>query len=180
VSNNDTVGGFQIVTNSTTDNRSTISKRSSARISFAVAFTILGKLDISASLRLLFRYGVNMPEANNFSATRRRIGLELDNNTDSAKNMFGVSSDGTTVSSSDTGQTGTGEHTWRVEFLPGVNMKVYRDGTLILTKTTNIPSSGESETGGDSFSCIGQTRNTSSKTINFMYIQCAAEESQSF
>ncbi len=180
VSNNDTDGGFQIVTNSTTDNRSTVSKRSSARISFAVAFTILGKIDISASTRLLFRYGANMPPANEFSSTRRRIGLQIDNNTDSSVNMFASSSDGTTVSNSDTGQVGTGEHRWRIEFLPGVSMKVYRDGTLVATKTTNIPSSGESDTGDNTFSCIGQTRNISSKTIKFEYIQCASEESQTF
>jgi hypothetical protein len=180
VSNNDTDGGFQIATGTTLNNRSTMSKIASARFSFAVAFTILGKIDISASTRLLFRYGVGMRPANDFSSTRKHIGLEIDNNTDSNANVFASSSDGTTVTSTDTGQVGTSVHTWRVEFTPGVNMKVYRDGSLVLTKTTNIPSSGETSSGNETFECVAQTRNTTSKTVKFEYVQVAGEESQVF
>ena len=67
VSNNDTEGGYQIVTNTTAQNRSTMSKKASARISFADYFTFLGKIDLSASVRLLFRFGVGMPPANDFA-----------------------------------------------------------------------------------------------------------------
>lgn len=182
VSNNDTDGGFQISTGTTTDNRSTISKNKSSRIKFGANFTILGKIDISSSQRLLFRYGVGMRVANNFSDLRRHIGLEIDNNTDVNANMFGSSSNGSTVSSSDTGQVGTGVHTWRIDFRSGIDMKVYRDGgAVILTKTTNIPSSGDTDSGGvEAFVIVGQTRNTTSKTIKFEYIQCAGEEAQTF
>jgi hypothetical protein len=180
VSNNDTDGGFQIATGTTLDNRSTVSKMSSARFTFGVAFTILGKIDISASTRLLFRYGVGMRPANDFSSTERHIGIEIDNNTDSSVNMFASSSDNTTVSSSDTGQVGTSVHTWRIDFLPGVSMKVYRDGSLVLTKTTNIPSSGDTGSGDETFTVVGQTRNTSSKTVKIEYVQVAGEEAQTF
>src|SRR4249919_122219 len=79
VSNNDTEGGYQIVTNTTAQNRSTMSKKASARISFGEYFTFLGKIDLSASVRLLFRFGVGMPPANDFASTRRCVGLEIDN-----------------------------------------------------------------------------------------------------
>lgn len=180
VSNNDTDGGLQIVTGSTLDNRSTLSKKASARMAFSKAIEILGKIDISASTRLLFRYGVGFPPANDFASTRRRVGLEIDNNTDSSVNMFVSTSDGTTVSNQDTGQVGTSVHTWRIEFTPGINVKVYRDGTLVATKTTNIPSSSATGSGDETFVFIGQTRNTSSKTLKLEYCQCAGEESQTF
>jgi hypothetical protein len=180
VSNNDTDGGYQIVTNTTLNNRSTCSKKASARFSFAVAFTILGKIDISASTRLLFRYGVGMRVANDFTDTGKHVGLEIDNNTDVSMNMFASSSDGSTVSSTDTGQVGTSVHTWRIDFLPGVSMKVYRDGTLVLTKTTNIPSTGDTGSGDEAFTVVGQTRNTSSKTVKIEYVQVAGQESQVF
>lgn len=181
VSNNDTDGGFQIVTNTTAQNRSTMSKKASARYSFAEYFTFLAKIDLSVSVRLLFRCGVGMPPANDFVSTRRCVGLEIDNDTDVNKNMFLRSSDGTTNTSQDTGQVGTAVHNWRVEFRPGVDIKVYRDGTLLITKTTNVPSSSDTGSGNETFTVVGQMRTTAvSKTIKFLYLTCAGAEAQSF
>lgn len=179
LSNNDTDGGVQVVLNTTLNNRCSLSKKASARFTFSKAITFLGKIDISSSLRLLFRYGVGTPPANVFGNVRRQFQLEIDNNTDVLKNMFVTSSDGTTVSSVDTGQVGTATHQWRVEYRPSVDIKTYRDGTLVNTKTTNLPNS--SDTGSDEeFTMCAQVYNTISKTIKFMYVQCAGEEAQLF
>jgi hypothetical protein len=181
VSNNDTEGGYQIVTNTTAQNRSTMSKKASARISFADYFTFLGKIDLSASVRLLFRFGVGMPPANDFASTRRCVGLEIDNDTDVNKNMFIRSSDGTTNSSQDLGQVGTAVHQWRVEFRPGTDIKVYRDGTLLVTRTANVPSGGDTGSGNETFTVVGQMRTTAvSKTIKIEYVVFAGSEAQVF
>jgi hypothetical protein len=181
VSNNDTDGGFQIVTGTTAQNRSTMSKKASARYSFASPFTFLGKIDLSTSLRTLFRYGVGAPPANDFASTRRTVCLEIDNDTDVLKNMFIRSSDGTTNTSEDTGQVATAVHTWRVEFRPGIDIKVYRDGTLIKTKTTNIPNSGDTGSGNEAFTVVGQMRTiATSKTYKIEYVVCSGAEAQTF
>jgi hypothetical protein len=179
LANDDSNGGWSYVTSTALDNRVTMSKKSGARFDFGRSATMNFKINISTSVRILFRAGVGMDAANVFTNTRRMFGIEIDNNTDVAKNIFVRSSNGTTGSAEDTGvSTFTGaDKLVRLEFLSGTSIKLYIGGTLVYTKTTNIPSSNDTSS-NEAVIFVFQTRNTTSKTMIMMYCTIMGKEGQ--
>lgn len=180
LANDDSNGGWSYATSTTLDNRCTMSKKSGARFEFTRSATMLMKVNLSSSVRVLFRGGMGMDAGNVFTNTRRMFGIEIDNNTDTAKNLYARTANGTTGSAEDTGvSTFTGANKLvRLEFLAGTSLKVYIDGTLVYTKTTNIPTGGDTGSNNETVIFVLQTRNTVSKTLIMMYTTIMGKEGQ--
>lgn len=180
LANDDSNGGWSYATSVTLDNRITMSKRSGARFDFGRSSTMLIKINISTALRILFRAGVGMDPANTFTGTRRMFGIEIDNNADTGKNLFVRTANGTTGSAEDSGFNFSGaDRLVRIEFLSGTSVKLYIAGSLVYTKTTNIPTGGDTGT-NENVIFVFQTRNTTTKTMIMMYCTIMGKEGQTW
>lgn len=118
-----------------------------ALLSWAHRIIWYSKIEFSttSSTDFTVRGGVNMENVvSDATNTQKKIGIEKLSTSGGAANYDLVSSDGTTRSTTATTalvETGTQKH-YLLDYTPNTNLKLYVDGTLNTTKTTNLPNSG--------------------------------------
>jgi hypothetical protein len=169
LTDDDTDGGIEISTNATTGGRAQLSQEETGcPISFGFPAVMKFKMELNDAKNITARIGMGMNDYNTVPNTGvRQFGLEIENATTTHTFWSLVSGDGTTFSSQLTSNMPISQNnTFRyiLEFIPGIAVKMYVNGTLIATKTTHIPSSGNATT--RTFVAFIRTKSDDNNTIN--------------
>src|SRR5262245_11958364 len=137
-----TNGRVLIQSNTTSGGSATISDGGARKLNFAKPSAFEVTCQISSSTNFVVKLGVRAEDINGGNLTPAKYGIEGCSTTGSVWLLF--SSDGTTRSTLTTSaNVATGAaNVYRVECDPGTEVRFYVDGTLVATKTTNVPATG--------------------------------------
>jgi hypothetical protein len=114
--------------------------------SYASKLKMIVKMYVDAGTYVTCKVGSGMEHIASANDISRKIGYEVCDTVGSTRNWEVTSSDGA-IRSTSTSQAAVSKqtaHAYKVLFTPFQSVQFYEDGTLSITKTTNIPNSGNS------------------------------------
>ncbi len=142
VTDDTTNGRINISSGATSGGSATISDGGARKLNFAQPSAFEVTLQVSIATNFQVKLGVRAEDINGGNLTPAKYGIEGCSTSGTVWLLF--SSDGTTRSTLATSAnvvTGT-QNVYRVECDPGTEIRLYIDGTLVATKTTNVPATG--------------------------------------
>ena len=141
VTDDSTNARIRLQSNTTSGGSAAIFDGNARKLNFAKPSAFECTLQFSSSTNFQVKLGI-FADAIGSSLTPAKYGIEGCSSSGTTWLVF--SADGTTRSTLTTAAsvvTGAAD-VYRIEHIPGTNVKLYINGTLIATKTTNIPSTG--------------------------------------
>lgn len=100
---------------------------------------LLARIRLDANTQLTFRMGMFAEAANASSSTSKKFGVECCDSAGTERTFDVFSADGTTRSATATSIAATSASPRSVAVVKDNTIRCYVDGTLVLTKSTNVP-----------------------------------------
>ena len=140
VTEDSTFGFVKLSSGTTSGGSATISGGGARTMWFQQPSTFECVMRVSSSTNFQVKVGVRAEDINGGNLTPRKYGIE--GCSTSGTNWLIFSSDGTTRSTlSTSAPVATGQaDIYRLEHTPGTSIDFYKNGTLVASKTTNVPS----------------------------------------
>jgi hypothetical protein len=142
VTDDATNGRINISSGATSGGSATISDGGARKLNFAEPSAFEVTCQVSSATNFQVKLGVRAEDINAGNLTPAKYGIEGCSTSGTVWLLF--SSDGTTRSTLATSAnvvTGT-QDVYRVECDPGTEIRLFINGTLVATKTTNVPATG--------------------------------------
>lgn len=164
---NDTATGGVTLTTGAVNGQWVHISRGGVGLSFASRQIFIIRLTNSANTFLTSRLGVYAERVDaTGTATPAKYGLEVCDSAGTARTWDVFSADGTarSVLGSSADVTAASATAYKLDYTPGTNVRLYVNGFLNTTKSTNVPASGSS-TAGRTIGAGVKTNNATGKTM---------------
>lgn len=169
LTNDDTGGGVNIETNTTTGGGAGLCfQAGSAKVDWSKPVVMRFKMQFDDARQVTARIGMHLNTFTVPNGTNKGFGLEIDQvpNTDTFWSI--ISADGSaksTLLTSNNPVSSSNTFRYMLFYTPNVDIKMYVNGGLIATKTTNLPNTG-SHTSTNVFTVSDITRHANNKDID--------------